>query len=119
MYNYLFSNSPLPIHKWTIISKKKKKHLIHLFFLLYISSLKKVTLKKESPEFLARKPSDNIWIRSFYPQQSNTLEAAVTKHQEYADPMMLNNMDGLIYADMQLDMKTKKKVSIKLLPFLT
>ncbi|CAE1267119.1 RP-L1 [Acanthosepion pharaonis] len=73
------------------------------------SSLKKVTPKKESPEFLARKPSDNIWIRSFYPQQSNTLEAAVTKHQEYADPMMLNNMDGLIYADMQLDMKTKKK----------
>lgn len=121
MHNYLFSSSQMDNHKkqqdlvmLSLVSPKHvKKHSIHFF---YFSSLK-VTPRKESPEFLARKPSDNIWIRSFYPQQSNTLEAAVTKHKEYADPMMLNNMDGLIYADMQLDMKTKKKVSIKLLPF--
>ena len=33
-------------------------------------------------------------------------------HVEYARPSMLNNMDGYVYADFELDMSTKKKVRL-------
>ena len=32
------------------------------------------------------------------------------RHKEFADPSMLDNMEGLVYADMELNMKTAKKV---------
>ncbi|XP_014774951.1 39S ribosomal protein L1, mitochondrial [Octopus bimaculoides] len=70
---------------------------------------KKVVKRKINPEFEARYPTDNIWLHKHYPVQKLALEVAIMKHKAYADPMMLNNLDGLLYADMELNMETKKK----------
>ncbi|XP_029652162.1 39S ribosomal protein L1, mitochondrial [Octopus sinensis] len=70
---------------------------------------KKVVKRKINPEFEARCPTDNIWLHKYYPIQKLTLDLAIMRHKAYAHPMMLNNLDGLLYADMELNMETKKK----------
>ncbi|KAK7502508.1 hypothetical protein BaRGS_00006461 [Batillaria attramentaria] len=62
-----------------------------------------------SPVFLSRVPVDDVWIRTYYPQPKFSLEETIIRHKEAADPTMLDNMEGLVYADMELDMKTGKK----------
>lgn len=57
-----------------------------------------------------RKPVDDVWIRGRYPPQCHALEECVQRHKEYAHPSMFDNMDGLVYADLELNMSTKKKV---------
>lgn len=66
--------------------------------------------KTNSPVWLSRVPVDDVWIRTYYPRQKYSLEEIIIRHKEYADPTMLDNMEGFIYADMELDMRTSKKV---------
>ncbi|KAK7113391.1 large ribosomal subunit protein uL1m-like [Littorina saxatilis] len=62
-----------------------------------------------SPVFLSRVPVDDVWIRTHYPRPKFPLEECLVRHKEFADPSMLDNMEGLVYADMELNMKTNKK----------
>ncbi|XP_071106859.1 large ribosomal subunit protein uL1m-like [Haliotis cracherodii] len=64
---------------------------------------------KEHPNWMNRKPADDVWIRGRYPPQCHALEECVQRHKEYAHPSMFDNMDGLVYADLELNMSTKKK----------
>ena len=68
---------------------------------------KKPTL---SPAFLSRVPVDDVWIRAHYPRPQLSLEESLVRHKEFADPSMLDNMEGFVYADIELNMKTNKKV---------
>ncbi|GAB1609976.1 39S ribosomal protein L1, mitochondrial-like [Argonauta hians] len=68
-----------------------------------------VPQRKMSAEFATKVPTDNIWIHKFYPPQSLTIHQAVTRHGCYARREMLDNEDGFVYADMTLNMETKKK----------
>ncbi|XP_025080807.1 39S ribosomal protein L1, mitochondrial-like isoform X2 [Pomacea canaliculata] len=65
--------------------------------------------RTNSPVWLSRVPVDDVWIRSYYPQIKLSIEESIIRHKEYADPTMLDNLEGFIYADMELDMKTTKK----------
>ena len=71
-------------------------------------------MKDEKPTlslaFLSRVPVDDVWIRAHYPRPQFSLEESLVRHKEFADPSMLDNMEGLVYADMELNMKTAKKV---------
>ncbi|BFZ03357.1 hypothetical protein BsWGS_06396 [Bradybaena similaris] len=60
-------------------------------------------------QFLAQSPIDNVWIRQHYPPQSYSFEETVEKHKAFAQPAMLNNMQGLVFMDMRLDLTTNKK----------
>ncbi|XP_074648273.1 large ribosomal subunit protein uL1-like [Tubulanus polymorphus] len=60
-------------------------------------------------EFVAKKVVDDVWFTKYYMEQEFTLEQAITMHQEISGPDMLNNRDEMIYLNMRLDMKTKKK----------
>ncbi|KAL5019280.1 hypothetical protein ScPMuIL_005002 [Solemya velum] len=73
------------------------------------SEMSKKSTDADHPSWVSRRPLDDIWIRMYYPTPVYSIEQTITMHQEFADPTMLDNMDGLIYADMQLDMSTKKK----------
>ncbi|XP_046584842.1 39S ribosomal protein L1, mitochondrial-like isoform X1 [Haliotis rubra] len=64
---------------------------------------------KEHPNWINRKPVDDVWIRARYPPHCHTLEECVQRHKEHADPSMFDNMDGLVYADLELNMSTRKK----------
>lgn len=55
------------------------------------------------------RPKYNIWLTKEHGFPSCTIEDALTMHMEYADPAMLNNLNGYVYADMEFDMTTKKK----------
>ena len=74
---------------------------------------KKPTL---SLAFLSRVPVDDVWIRAHYPRPQFSLEESLMRHKEFADPSMLDNMEGLVYADMELNMKTAKKVKAFFVP---
>jgi hypothetical protein len=67
---------------------------------------------KYSAEFLARVPTDDVWIARHYPPNARrlSLTESLIRHQEHADPSIGDNMDGIVYADMELNMKTSKKV---------
>ena len=55
-----------------------------------------------------------MWIRDHYPDPRFSLEECLARHKEYAVPVMLDNMNGLVYAEMELNMKTSKKVNQQL-----
>ncbi|XP_076460165.1 large ribosomal subunit protein uL1m-like [Babylonia areolata] len=71
-------------------------------------------VSKYSEAFLSRVPVDDVWIRTHYLRPRFSLEECLDRHKEFAEPCMLDNLEGFVYADMQLDMKTKKKT--KFLP---
>ena len=52
----------------------------------------------------------SIWLTETHGPPRCSIEEAITMHMEYADPSMLNNMEGYIYADLKCNMSTKKKV---------
>ena len=68
------------------------------------------TKSKLSAAFLARVPVDDVWIRAYYPRPRFSVEESLTRHMELADPSMMDNMDSFVYADLELNMRTKKKV---------
>ena len=71
------------------------------------------TPKPVAPKKTTKAESQNrssIWLKDpeYVPQY--TIEEAITMHMEYADPSMLDNMEGCIYVNVDTDMSTKKKV---------
>ncbi|KAL3876078.1 hypothetical protein ACJMK2_033959 [Sinanodonta woodiana] len=82
----------------------------------YIPHQKKVVpvqKVKESEKFLAKKPEDDIWFHKFYPKPKFSISECIIRHKEYADPSMLDNMDGYIHVNMEVDMATKKKTKFR------
>ncbi|CAG5132730.1 unnamed protein product, partial [Candidula unifasciata] len=66
------------------------------------------TVQKEV-KILAQNPVDNVWIRNHYPPQKYSFENAIEKHKAFAQPEMLNNLQGLVFLDMRLDFSMSKK----------
>ncbi|XP_064622242.1 large ribosomal subunit protein uL1m-like [Lineus longissimus] len=56
-----------------------------------------------------RQVVDDVWIRALYAEPMYTALKAIEMHKEYAQPAMLDNMEGMIVAKMTLDFSTKKK----------
>jgi len=78
---------------------------------LFTRGTDKVTRNpKELEEFMKRVPLDDVWLREHYPVQKHGFADAIHMHRELASPEMLDNMDGLLVVDVELDMSTKKKV---------
>jgi len=59
---------------------------------------------------MKRVPQDDVWLREHYPPPKYQLIDALRQHRELAMPEMHDNMEGLVYAELQLDMSKKKKV---------
>ncbi|XP_064594365.1 uncharacterized protein LOC135461283 isoform X2 [Liolophura sinensis] len=74
-----------------------------------IQSKPKDTRGTDSPAWRTKTPTDDVWIRLYYPKPKLTLEDAIIRHREYAVPEILDSEDSLIYTDMMLDMTTTKK----------
>ena len=66
---------------------------------------------KELEEFMKRVPQDDVWLREHYPAPRYRLTDALRMHRELAAPEMQDNMAGLVYTELELDMSRKKKVS--------
>jgi len=81
----------------------------------WISKMKKdvkvetVIPPKVLEKFMQRVPEDDVWIREHYPTPRYRLVDVLLMHRELASPEMTNNMEGLVMADFDLDMSTKKK----------
>ena len=45
-----------------------------------------------------------------YPRPRNPFSKVIEMHRELAQPAMMDNMQGMVYMDATLDMRTKKKV---------
>ena len=71
---------------------------------------KKMT-PKELEEFMKKVPEDNVWLREHYPVPRYQLTDALRMHRELASPEMHDNLTGLVYSELKLDMSKKKKVS--------
>jgi large subunit ribosomal protein L1 len=71
--------------------------------------VKTIIPPKELEEFMKRVPTDDVWIRKHYPAPRYRLVDTLLMHRELASPEMHDNMDGLVVADLELDMSTKKK----------
>jgi len=67
---------------------------------------------KELEEFMKRVPVDDVWLREHYPPPMYTLVDALHMHRELAALDMQDNMSGLVYTELDLDMSKKKKVRI-------
>lgn len=100
---------------WTCLLVKlyfrSSSFIVSVFFCCFFREVVvKDPRRTNSPVWLSRVPVDDVWIRSYYPQIKLSIEECIIRHKEYADPTMLDNLEGFIYADMELDMKTTKKV---------
>ena len=67
---------------------------------------------KELEEFMKRVPQDDVWLREHYPPPRYRLTDALRMHRELAMPEMHDNMKALVFAELELDMKKKKQVSL-------
>ncbi|XP_062603769.1 uncharacterized protein LOC134265561 [Saccostrea cucullata] len=65
--------------------------------------------KKQDTEFLSRVPDDSVYLMDFFPETEFSLKDAIKLQLDYADPMILNNMEGVVYLDVICNMKTKKQ----------
>lgn len=76
---------------------------------------KKNTETVSSQETLAkvkiydRDPVDDVYIQAYYRTPVYPLNEIITMHSETLQPAMMNKMNAVLYADMKLDLKTKKK----------
>lgn len=66
--------------------------------------------KKQDAEFLSRVPEDSIYLMELFPESEFSLQDAIKLQKDYADPFIMNNMDGVIYLDILCNMRTKKQV---------
>jgi len=66
---------------------------------------------KELEEFMRRIPQDDVWLREHFPPPKYKLRDTLRMHRELAAPEMQDNMEGLVYTELELDMSKKKKVS--------
>uniref|UniRef100_A0A8W8MFF3 39S ribosomal protein L1, mitochondrial n=1 Tax=Magallana gigas TaxID=29159 RepID=A0A8W8MFF3_MAGGI len=65
--------------------------------------------KKQDAEFLSRIPEDSIYLMELFPESEFSLQDAIKLQKDYADPFIMNNMDGVIYLDILCNMRTKKQ----------
>ncbi|XP_061196077.1 uncharacterized protein LOC133204377 [Saccostrea echinata] len=65
--------------------------------------------KKQDTEFLSRVPDDTVYFLDFFPETEFSLKDAIKLQLDYADPMILNNIEGVVYLDVICNMKTKKQ----------
>lgn len=59
--------------------------------------------------YLADKPLDDVWISKYYPEPKFSFKDIIKRHQEYAQPPMHNTLHCRVYADMDINMRTKKQ----------
>ena len=52
---------------------------------------------------------DDVWLMNEHGPQALEIDEAINYHKEFAQPCMLNNMNGFFHIRMILDMKSKKK----------
>ena len=62
--------------------------------------------------FKGDRPLHSVYLMDDYPPQPFTLAECFTMHQEAAQPAMSNTPEAQIYADITLDLTTKKKVAL-------
>ncbi|KAJ8298818.1 hypothetical protein KUTeg_022878 [Tegillarca granosa] len=55
------------------------------------------------------KPVEDVYIQAYYKSPEYTLTEIVTMHSETLQPAMMNSMNSMLYAEMKLDLRTKKK----------
>ena len=84
--------------------------IIVIIVIFRVVAEKKMT-PKELEEFMARVPQDDVWLREHYPPPKYRLTDTLRMHRELACLEMQDNMKGLLYARLQLDMSKKKKVT--------
>ena len=63
-------------------------------------------------KFMSRIPKDDVWLRMYYPPQRHSLVDVIDMHRELACPEMFDNMEGYVNLNIELNMKTNKKVSL-------
>ncbi|KAK2156696.1 hypothetical protein LSH36_207g04026 [Paralvinella palmiformis] len=66
-------------------------------------------IPKNWDKFLARKPEDDIWIKTYFPPVKYSAAEALDMHREIASPEMLNNTNGSVLVDVELNMSTSKR----------
>lgn len=59
---------------------------------------------------MSRVPEDSIYLMELFPESEFSLQDAIKLQKDYADPFIMNNMDGVIYLDILCNMRTKKQV---------
>lgn len=62
------------------------------------------------PQWYARKPTDDVYLKALYPAPLLTVTEAVECHCEVCGPDMYDIMDSYLYLTLQLDMRMEKKV---------
>ena len=60
-------------------------------------------------KYADRQIVDSVWLMEEYKQQVYSIENAIEYHKEFAQPRMLNNMNGFLHVRLLLDMKSRKK----------
>lgn len=65
--------------------------------------------KDPDVKYAGRVPTDDVWIRSFYPRPRYSLLETINMHREAAVPEMLDSWDAIVYLNCTLDFRTKKK----------
>ncbi|XP_014676708.1 PREDICTED: 39S ribosomal protein L1, mitochondrial-like [Priapulus caudatus] len=60
-------------------------------------------------EWLARRPTDDVYLRAFYPPPRLSVPDAVARLADVNAPEMYDNMDGYLYLKLHLDMRMEKK----------
>ena len=78
----------------------------------FLSSLLKQALIEEPVAYIAQEPVDDVWISTYYPESKYSLEEIIKRHKEYAQPDMFNTQKSRVYLDMNINMRTKKKVFV-------
>lgn len=61
-------------------------------------------------KYLQEKPEYDIYVMEDYPPQKYTFEQCVEMHKEAAQPAMANTLHVQVYADIELNFNTTKKV---------
>lgn len=65
--------------------------------------------KKQDADFLSRVPEDSVYLMELFPESEFSIQDAIKLQKDYADPFIMNNMNGVIYLDILCNMRTKKQ----------
>lgn len=66
--------------------------------------------ESKKKKYLNEKPEYDIYVMEDYPPQKYTFEQCVEMHKEAAQPAMANTLHMQVYADIELNFNTTKKV---------
>jgi hypothetical protein len=68
-------------------------------------------------KFTSLTPKYSIYITDEYPPQKFSFEKCIEMHKEAAAPEMTNTLHAQVYADIELDCTTNKKVTFMISTF--